>query len=125
MRKFVSILVAAAVATMVAAPATAGDRYYHERDRDAAAAGILLGIIAGAVVGGAIANDRDNRRYRQYRSAPRYYRVAPQERWGYPSNLRYRDRGGYRYEQPRARQCPNLGHYQGRLVYRGGCYYPG
>lgn len=68
----------------------------------------------------------DNDRDRGYRPRPRYYGNGYyQPRPRYYGNDYYQPRRYDRQRQFQVRPCPNLGHYQGRIVYRNGCYYPG
>lgn len=108
--------------------ASAGE--YEQRQQNNEAAAMMFGIIAGTMLGAAINNDR------HYRPQPRYYNDGfyhPRPRRYYPQPRYYGN--GYFQPQPRryyrndsdgqTRYCPSLGHYQGRIVYRNGCYYPG
>lgn len=92
------VLAAASLASVVATASTAsadhrGWRHHHSDNGDALAAGVI-GLAAGAIIGGALADSRANQRvyidpprpaYRPYyghrptyyRPAPRYYEPAP------------------------------------------------
>lgn len=116
MSKFLSALLAAAVALTAIAPAPAfadhrRDGYYDHRDRDrydhrrrhrdhddddAVAAGVI-GLVLGLAVGAAVA-DSNRRRYGEGQCYDNYQRCAPPE--GYYRDDYYDDRGGY-YEDDR------------------------
>lgn len=123
---FATMMIALVVITL--AQAQAGE-YERRRDSNEAAA-MVFGFIAGAMIGGAINNDH------HYRPRPRYYGDSfyqPRPRRYYQQPQYHGN--GYFQPQPRryyrndsdgqTRYCPSLGHYQGRIVYRNGCYYPG
>lgn len=110
------------IATIVVplAQAHAGEWQDRRRDNNEAAA-MMFGMIAGAIIGGAIANNNGG-----YRQRPRYYNDGfYQPRPRYYGNGYYQPRRYYPQRQFQVRPCPNLGHYQGRIIYRNGCYYPG
>jgi len=138
MRKLISTLVAVVMAVTIASPVLAGD-YHQNRDRNnEVAAGMLLGIIAGAIIGGAVANDRHYVNHRggqryggwdrpRYRQRDHYDRGRYQDRprYGGRDSTHY-DRGGSGRGHYQVRpQCPDMRHYQGPIHYRNGCYHPG
>jgi hypothetical protein len=87
MKKLSQMLVfgVAAAATLFTtlAPAEAGHRHWHNRDRGDAVALGVLGLAAGAIIGGAIADSNNNRRVyidpapTYYPPQPTYYPPAP------------------------------------------------
>jgi len=106
MKRAAIVTALAAMTITVAAPAQARDRYYGDRDNDAALA-IGAGVV-GLAIGAAIASDRRDRRYYDdryyydgyYRSYPRY-RSYSRDRYPryYRNNRSYRADMYYRNDR--------------------------
>ncbi len=95
-----SILVATCFAITLASPAAAGDQHHRYRgDADRAMAGVFVGAIAGAILGGIIATQ------------PRHHNRVPY----YDNN----DRRGY-YQQPRVHQDYRYSNVQKRKLWTNG-----
>lgn len=104
MNRFLSLSMAALLATTMVVLSFSQADARHRGHRGAAAAG-AAGLIGGLIIGGAIANSERRRDHRRSREPRRIYRGDAHERWCYNRYRSYRAydntfqpyRGGRRY----------------------------
>ncbi len=117
MRKFLSMIITIATLLSVVSTAEARDRRYRHRGDDAAA-GIILGLAAGLIIGRALNDDEPQYRPRRHHHLPTQpivdeygedYTVVPSPPPGWVFRLPFERQGGH---------CGRIGRWHGEPICR-------